>query len=58
MQEYMHLINKEELQDIEWIRDDGSEIEVPNTVYDEWRDIGLSNTTFAEIMLPDVVKGN
>lgn len=46
-------INRMKLSDIDWIRADGTKIEIPQQVIDDWRFWGLSNISFAELMLPE-----
>lgn len=49
--------NKIPLEDIEWVRDDGSKIEVDPKIIEDWKFIGLSNSEFAELCLSRIVAG-
>jgi len=50
-------VNAVALEDIEWVRDDGSVIVVDPALIEDWRFIGLTNFCFAESYLPEVVEG-
>lgn len=55
--EFMDEINSCELKEIEWTRDDGSVLEVNSQLIEEWKNIGMTNTTFAEFFLSRVAIG-
>lgn len=50
-------INRMPLEDIEWVRDDGTKIEFDPKLVDEFKFIGLNNISFVEFFLSRVVEG-
>jgi len=50
-------INRCPLEEIEWVRDDGTKIEVNPKLVDEFKFIGLNNTSFVELFLSRVIEG-
>jgi len=50
-------INRMPLEDIEWVRDDGTKIEFDPKLVDEFKFIGLNNISFVEFFLSRVVGG-
>ncbi len=55
--EYKSSINKLELKDIEWMRDDGTKIEFDPRLIERFNFIGLNNINFAELFLTRVLAG-
>ena len=51
------IINGMALEEIEWVRDDGTRIEFDPKLIDEFKVIGLNNTSFVELFLSRVVAG-
>lgn len=50
-------INRIPLEEIEWVRDDGSKIEFDSRLTEEWKFMGMSNVHFVELFLARVVAG-
>lgn len=50
-------INRMPLEEIEWVRDDGTKIVFDPKLVDEFKFIGLSNINFVELFLSRVVEG-
>jgi hypothetical protein len=50
-------INRCPLEEIEWVRDDGSKIEFDLKLVEEFKFIGLNNINFVELFLSRVVEG-
>jgi hypothetical protein len=50
-------INRMPLEEIEWVRDDGTRIVFDPKLVDEFKFIGLNNTSFVELFLSRVVEG-
>lgn len=57
VQEFIDKINKINLKDIEWIKDDGEVIKFNKKLINYWKFIGLSNNCFAQEILSKVVNG-
>ncbi len=55
--EFWAKINRTNLKDIEWVRDNGDTIVYDDRLADAWRFIGLSNVYFAQDILIDVLAG-
>jgi hypothetical protein len=50
-------INRMPLEEIEWVRDDGTKIVFDPKLVDEFKFIGLNNISFVELFLSRVVEG-
>jgi len=50
-------INRMPLEEIEWVRDDDTKIVFDPKLVDEFKFIGLNNTSFVELFLSRVVEG-
>jgi hypothetical protein len=50
-------INRMPLEEIEWVRDDGTKIAFDPKLVEEFKFIGLNNTSFVELFLSRVVEG-
>jgi len=50
-------INRCPLEEIEWVRDDGTKIEVNPKLIQEWKFIGLSNIDFPDFILSRIIAG-
>lgn len=50
-------INRTPLEEIEWVRDDGTKIVFDPKLVDEFKFIGLNNISFVELFLSRVVEG-
>lgn len=50
-------VNSHKLEDIEWVRDDGSVITFDPQLIEEWKFMGLTNVCFLEMFLTRVVEG-
>jgi hypothetical protein len=56
--EFWALVNRADLKEIEWVRDNGDTITYDNKLADSWKFVGLSNVYFAQIILSEVLAGN
>lgn len=55
--EYRRKINQCPIEEVEWVRDDGSKIEVKQEYIDDFKITGLSNVCFAETFIWNIVNG-
>lgn len=55
--EFQKKVNSVPLGEIVWYRDSGETIKVDPALLEEWKFIGMCNTTFAEMFLSRVVNG-
>lgn len=55
--DYLDIVNGYKLKEIEWVRDDGTKIEVNPKVLEHWRFVGMSNHSFVEMILCEIVAG-
>ncbi len=55
--DFKKVINGTDLNDIEWVRDDGSVIEFNPELIEHWKFMGMTNVCFAELFLSRVVDG-
>lgn len=50
-------VNALPLEEIEWVRDDGSVVKVDPKIIEDWKFVGLSNFCFVEINLTRIAEG-
>jgi hypothetical protein len=55
--DYAEKINSVKLKDIEWVRDDGSKIEIKPKLLELFRYVGVTNLMFAEMLMEDILAG-
>ena len=58
MFKFREKINKTELKNIEWVKDDGSSINIDDRLIEEWKFIGLNNCDFARDYITEILEGN
>jgi hypothetical protein len=55
--EYKRNVNTCSIEEIEWVRDDGSKVEVDPEYINDFKITGLSNLCFAECFIWHIVNG-
>lgn len=53
--DFKRKVNTVDLEEIEWIRDDGSKIPISKELIDKWKLVGMTNFCFAELVVNFVV---
>lgn len=50
-------VNSFKLEDIEWVRDDGTVIQVDPKIIEDWKFVGMTNISFVELILCRIAAG-